>query len=533
MASSPAGARMAPGTGSKRLLALLLSIMLTLAGPVMGSATLAQDETAPTQAEAQESVQVEMQETSQGVAATAPPTEIVPPTEVVPTAAPDPTAPPVEPTAPPAQPTMAPTVEPAPLVPDTLACEAPTGAEGAQGWQFQSECTYVVNSPRAETHISATIVSATTEGWTVELPDPGSGAWGATGIVDVASVAPGTAITVAVRLTAPASSQGGEQATVAIAAEIVTPSGVTRPGASTTVAATIPQPAPTPAPAPRMQRTVQQAALASPAPFTCTGPRADAALPANVAVYDCAYYVDYGSSANATITFRATAGGGWDIGMEGSLDRIGPLTPSPLNGDGVAEISFGRDNKSVRDERGTVRLLLQAPGSGGGGAAVTLSQSCTQPLTATCAGMPPATFTPSLPTVRCADLTNPGVTAALTGVTLNPVAYSASPRTNAGSMTLTVQNPSRCTGWGVTISGTDLVYTGAAPNQATIPVENLRVTAPGKPAVPLSGQAKPIVTGGGSEASATVPLAVALDIPGGSAAGSYTTTVTVSTTSAP
>lgn len=137
------------------------------------------------------------------------------------------------------------------------------------------------------------------------------------------------------------------------------------------------------------------------------------------------------------------------------------------------------------------------------------------------------------PATEIGASTSRDITASLSDAMLLPVAYSTSPQTNTGSMTLSVENPSECAGWDVTISGTDLTYSGDAPNQAAIPVGNMRLTTPGMATLALSTTPQALITDGGSTASYTYPLGIALDIPGGAAAGSYTTTITVNTTSAP
>jgi hypothetical protein len=136
---------------------------------------------------------------------------------------------------------------------------------------------------------------------------------------------------------------------------------------------------------------------------------------------------------------------------------------------------------------------------------------------------------------------------------LPPVEYSNNAQVNAGQITLNVAD-TRGTGagWSVTVSAGAFEYSGVVPTQPDIPAANLTLTSAGAP-VYISGQ--PIGAGGPSATSAsgtldvprtviaaspgwgsggyTQPLDVQFTVPGGSAAGTYTAELTITTSTAP
>jgi hypothetical protein len=145
------------------------------------------------------------------------------------------------------------------------------------------------------------------------------------------------------------------------------------------------------------------------------------------------------------------------------------------------------------------------------------------------------------------------LTASAVDLVLPSIEYSNDDQTSAGQITLVVAD-TRGTGagWSVTVSTSTFAYSGVAPNQVDIPAANLSLTSAGSP-VYVTGQ--PIGTGGpvGTSASGpldvtrtlivaspgwgsgsyTQPLDVELTIPGGSAAGTYTAELTITTSAAP
>jgi hypothetical protein len=66
---------------------------------------------------------------------------------------------------------------------------------------------------------------------------------------------------------------------------------------------------------------------------------------------------------------------------------------------------------------------------------------------------------------------------------------------------------------------------------ANLPASALRVIQPGGPAIALSNTGQRLVSEGGGDASYV--FALGLVVPEGTAIGTYTTTVTISTTAAP
>jgi len=141
---------------------------------------------------------------------------------------------------------------------------------------------------------------------------------------------------------------------------------------------------------------------------------------------------------------------------------------------------------------------------------------------------------PSPGPAQCADIAGTPVTAVLVDGTLNPIEFSFDPRTVTGNMTIAVDNPQHCEGWVIDVSATDLEYTGPAPGQAALnlPAFQLRVVLPDA-SEPSLNTTQRLVSEGGTEASYSIPFNVKLDIPGGAAAGTYTSIITIGTVAAP
>lgn len=122
------------------------------------------------------------------------------------------------------------------------------------------------------------------------------------------------------------------------------------------------------------------------------------------------------------------------------------------------------------------------------------------------------------------------ITASLVGGELRPVAFSFGERRVENAMHIRVENPSNVAGWALDVSATELVYTGTVAGQGNWPASSLLVRVGGS-TVSLSEASQRIVEIGGDKASYEYPMT--LVIPGGSAVGTYTGTVTLTTTAAP
>lgn len=140
------------------------------------------------------------------------------------------------------------------------------------------------------------------------------------------------------------------------------------------------------------------------------------------------------------------------------------------------------------------------------------------------------------------------LTASLSTLTLMATPYSHQARTTSGAATLTVADDAASNlGWNVTLQSSDLVYSGTFGGTA-IPAANLSVTSAAAPVI-VSGQA--VDAGGGPKVPGVSPVGtldtprkvleamatfgngtytqqvgLALLVPGTSAAGTYTATVT-------
>jgi hypothetical protein len=146
-------------------------------------------------------------------------------------------------------------------------------------------------------------------------------------------------------------------------------------------------------------------------------------------------------------------------------------------------------------------------------------------------------------------------TASVADLTLTPLSYSNNAQSNAGTMTLTVDDASGTgAGWNVTLQSSAFVYSGA--NSGTdIPAANFSLTAAATP-VMTAGQAVDATNGPKVPASSPVgtldsarkliqanadyglgtytqALSVSLSVPAQSRAGTYTGTLTTTIAAAP
>jgi hypothetical protein len=146
-------------------------------------------------------------------------------------------------------------------------------------------------------------------------------------------------------------------------------------------------------------------------------------------------------------------------------------------------------------------------------------------------------------------------TASVADLTLTPLTYSNNAQSNAGTMTLTVDDASGTgAGWNVTIQSSAFVYSGAN-NGTNIPAANFSLTAAATP-IMTAGQAVDATNGPKVPASSPVgtldsarkviqananyglgtytqALSVSLSVPAQSRAGTYTGTLTTTISAAP
>jgi hypothetical protein len=139
--------------------------------------------------------------------------------------------------------------------------------------------------------------------------------------------------------------------------------------------------------------------------------------------------------------------------------------------------------------------------------------------------------TPDVGTGSCTGPVIQPVTASLVGGVLPSLQFSFQDRVVSGSLAIRVENPSRTSGWTLSVSSTNLIYAGAAPGQPNLPASSLRVLRPGLSPLPLSNSAQQVVGNGGADAVYTLPME--LVVPGGTASGTYSATITIATTNAP
>jgi hypothetical protein len=146
-------------------------------------------------------------------------------------------------------------------------------------------------------------------------------------------------------------------------------------------------------------------------------------------------------------------------------------------------------------------------------------------------------------------------TASVADLTLTPLTYSNSAQSNAGTMTLTVDDASGTgAGWNVTIQSSAFLYSGANSG-SNIPAANFSLAAAATP-VMTAGQAVDATNGPKVPASSPVgtldsarkvvqananyglgtytqALSVSLSVPAQSRAGTYTGTLTTTISAAP
>lgn len=143
-------------------------------------------------------------------------------------------------------------------------------------------------------------------------------------------------------------------------------------------------------------------------------------------------------------------------------------------------------------------------------------------------------------------------TADLSPLTLNPTTYSNEDQITSGVMTLNADDSSGTgAGWNVTVQSSDFAYQGQYAG-TSIPAANLVIDTPGNP-VYVAGEAITAAAGpfagmggsldvarrvlfaneGGGKGAYAQDLPVSLTIPGGSVAGSYTSSLTVTISAGP
>lgn len=147
------------------------------------------------------------------------------------------------------------------------------------------------------------------------------------------------------------------------------------------------------------------------------------------------------------------------------------------------------------------------------------------------------------------------LSASAADLSLSPLTYAHADQVNSGTLTLTSSDSGpTALGWNVTIQSSALAYSG--PNGgAAIPAANLAITVANPPTVvsgqaidPTGGPRVPVANATGTlevarrtlEAAADFGLGtyqqglgVTLTVPGGSRAGTYTATLTVTIASGP
>jgi hypothetical protein len=143
-------------------------------------------------------------------------------------------------------------------------------------------------------------------------------------------------------------------------------------------------------------------------------------------------------------------------------------------------------------------------------------------------------------------------TADLSSLTFDPLNYSNAEQLSSGTMTLTADDSTGTgAGWNVTIQSSDFVYSGSYAG-TNIPAANVSIVTPGAPTL-VAGEAISTESGpfagfggsldtprkvlyaneGGGKGTYSQNLPVVLAIPGGSLAGSYTSTFTVTMSAGP
>jgi hypothetical protein len=149
-------------------------------------------------------------------------------------------------------------------------------------------------------------------------------------------------------------------------------------------------------------------------------------------------------------------------------------------------------------------------------------------------------------------ITDGARTAELSTLTFDPLSYSNAEQLSSGTMSLTADDSTGTgAGWNVTIQSTDFVYSGSYAG-VNIPAANVSIVGPSAPAQvageaitsefgPFAGLGGSLDTPrkvlyaneGGGKGTYNQTLPVVLTIPGGSLAGSYTSSFTVTMTAGP
>lgn len=147
------------------------------------------------------------------------------------------------------------------------------------------------------------------------------------------------------------------------------------------------------------------------------------------------------------------------------------------------------------------------------------------------------------------------MTASLTSLSLPAAPYSHEARTTSGTSTLTASaDDSSLTGWNVTVESSALAYSGDFAG-AAIPAANLSITSVGAPVMtsgqavsPVGGPRVPLVSpvgtldtprkllqadAGYGVGSYTQDVGLELVVPGTSAAGTYTASLTTTISAGP
>jgi hypothetical protein len=143
-------------------------------------------------------------------------------------------------------------------------------------------------------------------------------------------------------------------------------------------------------------------------------------------------------------------------------------------------------------------------------------------------------------------------TADLSSLTFDPLSYSNAEQLSSGTMSLTADDSTGTgAGWNVTIQSSDFVYSGSYAG-TNIPAAYVSIVTPGAPTL-VAGEAVSTEHGpfagiggsldtprkvlyadeGGGKGTYSQELPIILTIPGGSLAGSYTSTFTVTMTAGP
>jgi hypothetical protein len=260
-----------------------------------------------------------------------------------------------------------------------------------------------------------------------------------------------------------------------------------------------------------------------------------------IITYQCSYNATYGPLDTDEVlypptTIDATIDTGWDVGI--ASDSVGQ---GSLDGDGVAQIRA----PAAQNLDLAITITVKAPADGAEDSVGALTLTATIPSDCVSEGraVTDCSGTETTGTARisttiignpsCADLAGTPVTASLVGGTLPSVPFSFESRIVSAQLEVQVSNPSQCVGWVIDISATNLAYTGpAAPGQDALPASNLRVIPPDASEVGL-GSAQQLVSEGGPNSSYTLTFDIELVIPGGTPAGTYSSTVTISTTARP